>query len=826
MEAGESTEVKIQLVDVFGNVLGQQVCAALDALIRKRCSYSTWCRRLDCRVSYTLQELDLVLVLVDAAGAVVWEEPMVESTASFGTWSAAYETDVAGAYTLQVLDRGDGDAVLTSADVEVECAAPLASSVVLFGFPPATPYATGDSVSFGVALQDLFGNALTDPSCLDDLALSVATTAGEVAQLFEPPMYDAVSGQFTVSFEVVSAGRLYVELVLEGVAIQNALRQPYSALVAAGGPSATTSTFASSALENGLVETQVARILLQALDSSGARIMTELPPNYAFAVEATVNGVTTRLTEAAGTIVFLVDGAYSASYSYAGPALTATSELAWSVFLVVDGVDQLVGTRECLMYPLSMAADMTLAQANSALMLSSTPTASGGQGTVDVVDGALDVRGGSPDGAFYLVLQLRSSLGLDMQEDLPAYAVTFSKSAAVTLSVTPLTLGRYELMLTTTTLGDFNVFNIKVDGVAIKTPSFVWHVTQSTISLSTTTIGGAGMSMALAGELTSFTIFARDAFGNDVGYSALDGAPPFLVQLVPDDPTEAVYASVVGRQEGSNEFVATYVPTITGESDLRVSLNGELLPGAIPVVLVSNGPLAPERTTYSPDLRGAGWGLLSAGVQYTLNVYAYDNLDNSHDSPPLRFELEFTPSTALASLGVTTTRFSSTAGSSPNEYSVQFSLQKAGSYTVVPFETLESVPELSVSGSDLIVLTVGGGEPDVALSVVSGAGANGGVASDLETSFLVSYFDSDDNPTPAWGPDSPAFDTSDTDAYLPVVTISVTPTFGRRVVALPGPYRIEAVAGDSAAVYRVSFSPAVPGAYPIQRWKRWKSRES
>ena len=110
--------------------------------------------------------------------------------------------------------------------------------------------------------------------------------------------------------------------------------------------------------------------------------------------------------------------------------------------------------------------------------------------------------------------------------------------------------------------------------------------------------------------------------------------------------------------------------------------------------------------------------------------------------------------------------------------------------------------------------------------MVSGAGANGGVASDLETSFLVSYFDSDDNPTPAWGPDSPAFDTSDTDAYLPVVTISVTPTFGRRVVALPGPYRIEAVAGDSAAVYRVSFSPAVPGAYPIQRWKRWKSRES
>lgn len=560
-----------------------------------------------------------------------------------------------------------------------------------------------------------------------------------------------------------------------------------------------------SAVESGFRAGQEASFIIQSRDSNQFPVTEPLSGGDEYQVLVEIGGESVTLTMANGGLEYLGSGQYKVSYLQPTGTVAEATTVTWVVNYVsaANPTDPVVvSTLTSTVFP--DTEELVMRPSNSVLYYSSTPESAVGTpasqvGTVDTV-----VAGGQISQSYYLFVQLRSEENLNMGTTDGA-TLTYKHSGFVTVSHTAVQgTGYFRLELRSDSVGDWNIFDIMVDGVVIVPPSFKWRVSSGGVDAARCTFEGSGAISAKAGVVSSFSIYANDRFNNPVPYSAFTGVPEFSAELVPDDPTQAISATVRPAAVGSNRYIAEYIAERTGMSELHVRFaSGQVITpiGSVRTIQVSNGVFDVSSLTLTPspsDFRSV-FGPPVAGGEFSITIYAYDAFQNVYSAPTLNFEMTLEPKAALKSIGVLTQRFSSARGDVLNEYVLTFSAEKAGEYFG---SILEKVNNILITGSTTYTAVFVGGTPTASRSVISGTGVDGGKANaGSPVSFVVSYFDRFDNPSMKWGDLSVLWDPTGDDLYVPLVSITVTPQFATQTISPPTDFFRVASTGTRFAEY-------------------------
>jgi len=99
---------------------------------------------------------------------------------------------------------------------------------------------------------------------------------------------------------------------------------------------------------------------------------------------------------------------------------------------------------------------------------------------------------------------------------------------------------------------------------------------------------------------------------------------------------------VTPKEEGSNEYIVTYIATVAGFAEVLLAVLGVPLPQLTTNnLLITNGAYDQTKTTFTPTQEAfmSIWGRPNAGRNYPLKIYVFDAFDNPHNSPPLSFRV-------------------------------------------------------------------------------------------------------------------------------------------------------------------------------------------
>jgi hypothetical protein len=489
-----------------------------------------------------------------------------------------------------------------------------------------------------------------------------------------------------------------LNLEIDGVEVINpSTGSSYSLVIEPGVVAADRTVVSGSSLTAGMVVGESVDIILQARDSNGFVTTSPLPDGDTFRVEVTVGDASPTVLDATS----IGDGEYRVEYIYEGAPLSDQTITTWEViYLSADGESVPVETFESTIYPsnFELVPDPSL----STLFLSSNPAADDGFPIREVLNGTEDVQGGKVGLPYYIFLQLKSKEGLDLQKVPEGTELTMKKSGDVEIKHDPVPdKGYYQITLETSAVGKWRIFDLAVNGTSIKVPSFVWHVGGGEVSSTNSYYAGPGSKTARAGLKSTFTIYAKDTFDNELNYDGIGEVPAFRVEVVPDLPSAAAVVPVIDPlRAGSNQYIVSYTPKQAGGTELHVYLGDD--PLGTEIFEVGNGELSLDRLNIIPSAqvyqKGNSFFPL-CGTPSSFLIFTFDAYENTYTAPLLTFQLTMEPNAALKAQGVSSLVFPSMTRAMPGEYVIDFEVANAGEYSM-------SIVELV--GGDIIVPGPGG----------------------------------------------------------------------------------------------------------------------
>ncbi|KAK3286447.1 hypothetical protein CYMTET_6003 [Cymbomonas tetramitiformis] len=776
--------------------------------------------------------LTFQLSVANSTGGQVAETTLAALPSEDGAYDGRVMVEAAGEYTMQVVLESSStqQEVVYTAELRVTGGSADASTTSVQGVPPEnesgafSAYAVS---SFTVEVRDEHGNLREVEDDLASLTIDQYSEAtGDLVTLQGDEIttttekHSSGSGYIhTVEFTASVVGRMYVMLEYKDVEVRDTSQQLYTAELVAGEVSAGMSTYDGSGIDPGAIAGQQGTFAIQSNDAGGNPLTTELVGDDAFEVSVTFTlSDGTTVTES-GTVVYIGGGAYEVTYQ--------APETATGVSIGVTLGGEAVGSElenppdnpaETTVYPAD--TELTLSAANSEALQSSTPSEPATDATTTTT--ALVQAEGTAGAAFYFFVQLRSTEGLDMSS-VPDGVSLIVEQAGAPVDITQSTIeGRFEVSVSGTKAGDVYLqLFLEESGTqeSIKNGEIQFTVQAGEPDSSKSTVSGSGLTSAVAGEESTFEIYAKDAYDNDAVYDAVAGPASFTVHVVPQESSPeslrirhlaqseseygvTVYGAVNAPQTvGSNVYQATYTAQTAGTSLVTVYLSGAEVAEASEAKVdngayeSTNSILYPDVTTYE-----ALWGTtLRCGDDYTLEVTGRDEYENIHLTPPLDFVLKLTPVTNDEASATTST---STGTSSP--YTISFRAYYAGTYQLQLSETSTGVSHpVTSTQTGQQYLTFDGGVVDPAHTVLQGTGVSSGVASATETVvFAVEQMDKYGNPVPANAEQAALtieIDVVPLDHYMANGNLNITQT----------------EQGGDYAWYNVSYLPYVPGTYLI-----------
>ena len=160
---------------------------------------------------------------------------------------------------------------------------------------------------------------------------------------------------------------------------------------------------------------------------------------------------------------------------------------------------------------------------------------------------------------------------------------------------------------------------ILVNGVKLNGSPQNITVSPNVIESRSTVVSGAGTLRALAGSFSSFSIVARDSFGNKVDQSPFNIVPDYQATLYLILSDVVVSGLVTSYQNGS--FICTYLATVSGQYALRLSFQGVSIFKSTILVM-------PSQMSASHSYLNISRFALMAGEKLVLTVYARDIFNN------------------------------------------------------------------------------------------------------------------------------------------------------------------------------------------------------
>ena len=159
---------------------------------------------------------------------------------------------------------------------------------------------------------------------------------------------------------------------------------------------------------------------------------------------------------------------------------------------------------------------------------------------------------------------------------------------------------------------------------------FEVSITPNTAKGSLCELSGDGLSGGTAGEDNSFTITAKDAYGNRL----VSGGDGFVAQL-----SGSAWLTTTVNDHGDGTYTVVYKPMVSGPYSITVALAGEQLLGS-PVSTI----IAPATASYNTSYAfGAALSGGKAGVPLVFGIQAVDAYGNKRNAGEEGFTVSITP---------------------------------------------------------------------------------------------------------------------------------------------------------------------------------------
>lgn len=724
-------------------------------------------------VAYDSTEEEFQLVISDQAGTEVYGALATLYDEASVRYRLSYAITVAGTYVM-VIDHATGDVVRKTVTVSPGVADEPNSQ--LLGLPdPDTVYRSGveiDTVIF--IMRDVYGNTITDSSVILDVFRFVLSKSGGGSDFV--PFYlnettvDGESG-FAATFTPRAPGTLRVEIYLDGARKPHVGGDsPYEVSVGTGYVSSAASTVTGSGFLSGAVAGTAATFYIQARDQDGYAIDYELSAEDDFNVGFSNDGVTSSQS-------YLGSGLYEVTYT----APEADSNLV--IFVTQGSLNLQVNTTTVVVY----SSDTVITHNPASTSVHYT------QSDQQAVQASGTLSECESGGSASFFVQLKSAQGLDVTSLGAALLDVAGMPEARVTNITTERLddlGRWKVTFTGKKTGAVTWY-LTVDGTELGL--YYSDVVPGPTAASTSTISGAGLTTATAGTSSTFTIVARDAYGNDAQYDAVQGMDKFYI--VATAPSGASVSGVITKNEDdANTYTASYTPTESGTSTVRVTLGGEDgdQVGELHNVHVANGAVSYIVTVPSAEEIAAAPPVV-VGVVSPIVVYAYDAYGNNHTAPALEFVVTLTSEEA----GVSDIQVSAKGTTSPYRTDITSLVQ--GTFKA----TLSETVQYGGAFGDPLTVSFQSGGAVAAKTFISGDGLVDSDATHLKKYFTISLRDKYGNE---------AVSSSAPSVFIDVDVASGALDYSIGSVTCPSDGCVQ----SSTYTYNVSYVPYQAGVYSVR----------
>ena len=465
--------------------------------------------------------------------------------------------NTAGSYTITFDAAAAGVSNVNSNSFEVTNASAQASNTTA-DVPNGT---AGSSTSISITVEDAFGNRVEGAA--SDLSVSIS---GDNAGASLATITDDGNGIYSTSYTPTDAGSDQVTITLNGSGISGS---PFTSQVSA----ASIASYDISTISSPQTAGVDFSITITALDANG---------NTATGYNGTANLSTTAGSISPASTNFS-SGTASQSVSVTNTGnnrtITATDDQNSSISVTSNEFDVVAGS----------ASGMSITSQPSATTAGNTISPAP---AVEVTD-----AGGNPVAGITVSVSL-SAAGFTGTSD--TQATTNGSGIASFSNLVINTAGSYTIT--------FNADAAGVDNVN----SSSFEVTNASAQASNTT---ADVPNGTAGETTTITITAEDAFGNRV-----EGVASDLSVTISGDNAGASVATIT--DDGNGIYSTSYTPTDAGTDQVTITLNGSGISGSPFTSQVSAGSIASYdiSTISSPQ---------TAGVDFSITITALDANGNT-----------------------------------------------------------------------------------------------------------------------------------------------------------------------------------------------------
>jgi adhesin/invasin len=466
-----------------------------------------------------------------------------------GTYTASYTPTTSGTDNIAI--TMNTVPILFSPYTSVVSAGPVNASQSTATVPNGT---AGSPTVMTVQARDQFGNPLATGGANVNVSVSGANTAN-------PNVTDVANGTYTATYTPTNSGTDIVAITLNGSPISGS---PFSRTVGAGNVDPTQSTATVPATGTAGAVTNLS---IQARDSNGNPLTTG-----GATVVITVTGANNRNPVPTD----LGNGTYTSSYT---PTVTGTD----NVIISINGT-----------------------------AISGSPYASVvGAGGASGAQSTATVPGTTTAGnAANISVQARDANGNALTTGGASVVVNVIGANTASPTVTDNNNGTYSASYTPTVSGQDNI-EITLGGVEISGSSFGNQINPGPVNAAASTSNVP--ASATAGDLVTYTVTARDQFGNAIG----SGSHTVVVTITGANP-----ATPTVSNQGNGTYSAFYTPSVVGTDNVVITLNGGAISGSPYATTINPGTLNPSMSTATVPATG------TTGVATAITIQGRDGEGN------------------------------------------------------------------------------------------------------------------------------------------------------------------------------------------------------
>jgi len=280
-------------------------------------------------------------------------------------------------------------------------------------------------------------------------------------------------------------------------------------------------------------------------------------------------------------------------------------------------------------------------------------------------------------------------------------------------------------------------FEIQIDGDDIVGSPFTVTVSPAATAPLNTSVGGPGLTSAIAGYTAQFNMTVFDEFGNERESDGDSINVRFSGAAAGHGVCE--YLSI-----GQGTYLCSYTLTVTGSYDIELTVNGVIIPNSYSISVSPGEIHGPTCNIYNTTLLDI---TLLAGYSEFLTIQSRDQFGNELSTTTDDYVVNISDGTVSINASVT----SLGAG----QYNLSFTPTVSGVYQVSIL--LDNITDIEGSPYTLTVLP---GDPVASTSSVIDGTGHSSAQSDVETNFVVQIRDAFSNDLDSAVSTNPVFDTA------------------------------------------------------------------